>query len=314
MSAKANYFKLGLFMLVGIALILSTVVILSAGIFEEDPVYMETYFDGSVQGLSAGATVNFRGVPIGRIKTISFVTVDYGFKYGTEEFSKYDKLIRVVMVGTHLREGISKKDLQARRKQMVADGLRVRLVSQPLTGVAYLQADYLDPEHYPVVKIGWQPKYLYIPSAPSAMSVLMKSAERTFQSIAKVDFKRLGELADDLLVSLNQAIADAKIGKISEEGRDLHKELRVSNNRLQVLLRRTDTAKAEATVEEILANINKVVKRIDLLIKRSGPELEQTVSKVRTLLQDLKELTQDLKQNPSQLFMGAPPARSEVIK
>ena len=34
-------------------------------------------------------------------------------------------------------------------------GFRVRLASQGLTGVAYLEADYLDPERNPPLEIDW---------------------------------------------------------------------------------------------------------------------------------------------------------------
>ena len=42
MSAKANYFKIGLFFFVSVILIATAVVVWGAGLFTEDKVYFET--------------------------------------------------------------------------------------------------------------------------------------------------------------------------------------------------------------------------------------------------------------------------------
>jgi hypothetical protein len=65
MSAEARYFRVGLFMFVGIGLIGSCAVILGGQGLFQTPVPFETYFDESVQGLEKGSPVKFRGVSIG---------------------------------------------------------------------------------------------------------------------------------------------------------------------------------------------------------------------------------------------------------
>ncbi len=314
MSMQANYFKLGLFVLIGIALIVGVVVFLSAEAMTQKPVYMETYFDQSVKGLEPGAPVSMRGVKIGSVDKIGFVTEEYGFKPGTEEFRKYGRLIRVVIAATKFREGVSEEDIRALRQQMIDDGLRVRMMSQPLTGVAYLEADHLDPKRYPLMEIGWEPKYMYIPSAPSTMSKLMSSAETAFEGIASIDFERLGKQMEQLLTSLNKAVEDARIGAVSQEATGLLSELRATNMQLQSLLRTTDSKEASATLEETMANLNQAIVRLDTMVKRSGPQLEQTMAKLKSTLADLQEVTGDLKKNPSKLFFGRPPSKSEIDK
>ena len=53
----------------------------------------------------------------------------------------------------------------------VEDGLRVRLTSQGVTGVVFLEADYYDPKDYPPLPIAWTPKALYVPSGRSTVTV-----------------------------------------------------------------------------------------------------------------------------------------------
>ena len=77
MSAKAHYFKIGVFMLSGITLAVLAVIILGAGALFKKKFMMETYFDESVQGLSVGAPLKYRGVTIGSVEHIGFVRNDY---------------------------------------------------------------------------------------------------------------------------------------------------------------------------------------------------------------------------------------------
>ncbi len=50
MSAEARYFRVGLFVLLGIAAIAAAVVVLAGGDLFARPILMETYFDEAVTG------------------------------------------------------------------------------------------------------------------------------------------------------------------------------------------------------------------------------------------------------------------------
>ena len=77
MSAKANYFKLGLFILMGVALIFAGVLIFGAGKIFEKRLRIETYVNESVQGIDIGSKVKFRGVTIGNVSKIDFTSSRY---------------------------------------------------------------------------------------------------------------------------------------------------------------------------------------------------------------------------------------------
>ena len=74
---KINYFKIGLFVLAAVVLLVILLIALGAGNFGSKKIYFETYFDESVQGLSSGSTVHFRGFPIGKVERISFLWQEY---------------------------------------------------------------------------------------------------------------------------------------------------------------------------------------------------------------------------------------------
>ena len=72
MSEKPGYFRIGLFILIALAILVAGLVALGAGAFLRQRIYIETYVNASVQGIDIGSPVKFRGVQIGRVSGISF--------------------------------------------------------------------------------------------------------------------------------------------------------------------------------------------------------------------------------------------------
>jgi len=89
MSQKANYFKLGLFIIASVAVFLAIVLALSAGQLFKRTVPIETYFNESVQGLDVGSAVKFRGVQIGRVTGIGFTATTYQQDQPPQERKQY---------------------------------------------------------------------------------------------------------------------------------------------------------------------------------------------------------------------------------
>ena len=72
MSQKANYFKLGLFVIGAIAAGIIVLVIIGSGRWFQKRIVIETYFNESVQGLDVGSKLKVRGVAIGEVTRIGF--------------------------------------------------------------------------------------------------------------------------------------------------------------------------------------------------------------------------------------------------
>src|SRR3712207_8065436 len=51
-------------------------------------------------------------------------------------------------------------------------GLRVRIAAQGITGVNYLELDFIPPDRYAVRTVPWQPKFPYIPRSEEHTSEL----------------------------------------------------------------------------------------------------------------------------------------------
>jgi len=72
MSTTTNNFKLGLFTLGGVTLLILGILVFGARSYFESKSSFETYVEGDVSGLSVGSPVVLRGVLVGKVKRIDF--------------------------------------------------------------------------------------------------------------------------------------------------------------------------------------------------------------------------------------------------
>lgn len=316
MNTKANYLKIGLFVIAAIVVTVMTVVIVGAGMIGKDKVYLETYIDESVQGLSVGSPVKHRGVQIGRVDKITFVTREYDIPSDIENFAMFRRYVMVQVAADYEKIGSGNRQHVKREfGHLVENGLRIRLTSQALTGVAYLEADYLDPNRYPVLDIGWEPKHIYVPSAPSILSTFTQSAEEAFVRLGSLDFEGMVEKTSILLTTVNTAVEEAKIGQLSEEARRMFTEFRETNKKLQALLTTSQPGPASsANLPDMIERLDVSLARIDEFLRTQGNGIEDIIYNVREISVNIRELSEDIKKHPSKVLFGKPPAKSEIVK
>lgn len=213
---KANYFKVGLFVIGSLALIVAAVVTLGAGLLARDEVYYETYFNESVSGLSVGSPVELRGVRMGQVTHIGFASDIMKASVDSNDMIRAERLVRVVFAvsSTHLRDLPAQGDV-ARLRHGVDYGLRVRLSSNIITGQAFLEGTYVDISRYPPMAIDWDTPHSYVPSVPSELTTLKDSVDQVFYRLQELDVEGLVKSMENLFVSLDKAVADAKIDEIS---------------------------------------------------------------------------------------------------
>src|SRR3974390_1341917 len=77
MSAKNNSVRIGIFVLVAIALFIVGLLAFGAKSYFAAKTYFETAVPGEASGLSVGSTVQLRGVPVGKVTKIGFAWNQY---------------------------------------------------------------------------------------------------------------------------------------------------------------------------------------------------------------------------------------------
>lgn len=189
-SKGSNPTLIGIFVLgAGFLTALTVIFVGSFQLFSKQTTYV-IYFDESVNGLSVGAAVKFKGVPVGRVADIRVRYNQDPLSTAIPVFIRLDPP-RLFNLFTEDVDVASPEFFQ----QEVDRGLRGRLQLESIvTGQLYVELDYIHPsdEERPIF---WQlqPLYLEIPSVPSVMARIGAETTDFVARIAAIDFKELSE-------------------------------------------------------------------------------------------------------------------------
>jgi phospholipid/cholesterol/gamma-HCH transport system substrate-binding protein/paraquat-inducible protein B len=327
MTDKAHYFKIGVFIVGAIVLAVAGIIVLGLGSIFERKFSVETYFDESVQGLAVGAPLRYRGVTIGSVEQIDFVANQYKELNELDQF-RYGSYI-LVRVG--IKEVFPGRPEQERPDELVRrvqDGLRVRLTSQGVTGVVYLEADYYDPNDYPPLPIAWTPKSLYVPSGRSTVTVLGTALNKIAKDLEQAQVHKVTADLDRLFVSLTTVAEEMDIKHLNAQARQtmadvqstLHQARRIlSNPNLQRII--TDAAATAADLSlaskqlpATVMRLDTTVRRVDHIIAGKSQDIDEILANLRIVSADLRELMTNAKRYPSQVLLGEPPSRPKAGK
>ncbi len=339
MGTKANYFKIGVFVVVAMMLAIGAIVILGVGAIFQDTIALETYFDESVQGLDVGAPIKRRGVKIGNVKAIDFVRNTYRNILSPNDAQKYGSYVVVTSLVSPERIGLTEEEITTGLNMAVDHGLRVQLATQGVTGVVHLEVVDLKPEEYPPLKMMWKPKALYIPSAPSKLTVLGTALSKIAKDLEQAEIHQAVGNFDKLITSTTKLIADTNIETVSTqvsqtlaELQDTLRETRevVHSKEMTTLLANAATASASAkaamrnldttsksfrsTAKDLpimMTRLNSSIKKIDRLVASRSQDFEETMDNLRMVSENLREITDRAKRYPAHVILGDPPPLSE---
>ncbi len=194
MIRKHDYFKLGLFVIIGTCMLAAVVIVLGAGRYFTTSYTIETYFDESINGLEIGSPVKLRGVKIGRVANIDFVGNHYN--------NIHENGRRYVYVTCDINQDLFKEFGKDNFKEEIAKevkrGLRVLPTTLGLTGQLFLNLVYADPDNGKTLKVDWTPEYAYIPSEPSTMSRIEKAITTISKTIGSIKQKDIEGIIKDV--------------------------------------------------------------------------------------------------------------------
>src|SRR5262245_2942796 len=241
------------------------------------------YFTQSLRGLSIGATVEFRGIEIGEVKSMNVEVNEAadGFRFPVTVAIYPERLLALSKVAiTNMKQDEASR--RARWDHMVQKGLRGQLKSgNLLTGQLYVSMDFFPDA--PPAQIDWTS----VPPALPTMAGGLQALERSVASIlAKVDKMPIEEIGSDLrqnLASLNRTL-----------------------NSADKLVKRMDaevTPEAKSTLEEA----RKTLITVDRMMAADAPlqqDLRTTLRELARTAQSLRQLTELLERQPESLIRG----------
>ncbi len=196
MEARATYIRVGLLLVAGAAVLIGMLLFLAGDRFRNG-VLFESYFSESVEGLDIGAPVKYRGVSVGTVTDIGLAIGAYGSGVRVDMHSPASRLVYVRYQINPARVG-----RQPHPEASVREGLRVRLAMEGITGISYLELDFVDPALYPPLPLPWTPLGAYVPTIPSMIAQVQDAAQRFLAGLDRIDIVALATslqgLADDL--------------------------------------------------------------------------------------------------------------------
>jgi phospholipid/cholesterol/gamma-HCH transport system substrate-binding protein len=311
MAVGTNRWKLGLFVLIGVAIAIGALLVLGARAMNQKTVEFVSFFDESVQGLELGSPVKFRGVTVGKVSNID-IAENLRHVQVTSELS-------VAQVGK-LRLA-TKPDGSKLHPDM-----RVQIAQTGITGVKFLLIDFFNSETNPVVPLPFKPPKNYIPTASSTMKNLEDSVTRTanrFPEIADDTAKAVAQVrlvaeqiqagrlpergiatlahANDALIELNTQLKAINAAQLSSSADKNLQELNTVLTRANALLTRLDSEQGLfRNAERSSEAIGEVARNARSL----GPELELTLREIRGAARSVKRLADELERDPDMLLKG----------
>jgi ABC-type transporter Mla subunit MlaD len=330
MEGSGVFLRVGAFIVLGLGLLLGIIWFLGGNQFRHGTIY-ESYFQESVQGLEVGAPVKYRGVTVGRVTRIGLVSAEYGNTPRDIDRSPYRQVFVRYLVDT------SKIGPVPDLKKAIRYGLRARIVSQVLTGIGYIELDFVDPAFYPAVTPPWTPEEPVIPSIPSTFAQVQDAAQALLARINKIDLDRLAGSLQHLLDTLQGELGSGDVHKTladaqalltttqgAVQGADLPRlsaSLRKTSAALRAIARNpalartfANSATASARLSGLIAQTSRLVTRLNAAVAAGSDgitTLEQELSPIlrdlRGAASNLRATTDSLRDYPGQLLSGPPP-------
>ena len=328
MKTKVSPAVVGLFVLGALAL--GMIALLSFGglsLFSKPQRFM-VYFDESVHGLDLGSPVKLRGVRVGRVVDLEIHYDDAANRSVVAVTCELNRNVITDAKGAQLRV-TGPGDVQ----MMVDHGLRAQLgVLGLATGLLFVELDFADPQLYPVTAQADVPKYVVIPSMPSAISEYQASISEILSDLRKVDFAGISKEIKTVLSSTNKKITDLdtkgltdKVGRAADAFTALvdspEAKQTMANLNATLVAARSAMERLDGQVGPLsdelkvtLADAQKALKALDSTAvttrrfiqqqNQVGDDLTATLRQVAEAATALDNLAAAIERNPSSLVVG----------
>ena len=304
MSAKPDFFRIGVFVAGGVALLVFAILVFGGGQMFRQKIEMETYVKGSVQGIDVGTPVKFRGVLIGKVTKINFAFTEYHLK---ETDGLFNYVVLFMEINREVFPNMFTDDLTPLLTKSIEQGLRVRIEPQGITGLNYLDIDYFDTTRFPALWPPWKPEVYYIPSAPGELTSFLDSINAILREVEKLNIGGISQTGTELLENLNKAVVGAQVDKISTDLQSLIKDSNTVLQKARIPELSADATKFLGQLEESNRQLRQILVNIEPATKLNATQIQQIIANLASTSANLEQLSSSVRQRPSLLLWGSPP-------
>ncbi len=290
MGRKANPTVIGAFVVGAIALTVAALLLLGSGQLFKHTVPFVTFFPGSVNGLSVGAPVKFKGVTIGAVTDIRLSVAEaYREDFRIPVFLEIDPE-RMSEYGA----AVQPMDLEDRAvmNDLYKNGLRAQLQSESfVTGVLYVELDVF-PDAPLKLHMPEDSNLREIPALPTPLEQAASMFREVIAKLDKIDFAAIVDSLEETIAGVNRVVSSP----------DLHNALA----RLDGTLESVDGAavgirdlarSATGTIDSLDKRLSGAVAELTRALRRADGALGEattTFHSVSTLLEPGSRMTEQL--------------------
>ncbi len=269
---------IGSFVVGAVVLAVAAVLMLGGGRFIRQTQKFVLFFQGSVKGLNEGASVLFRGVKVGSVKSISL-------EADARNMVIYiPVIIEIEMDRIHVIHGLRGADPAKNLPVLFEKGLRAQLImSSLLTGQLVIELEFHP--NAPMKMVGLDKKYPEIPTIPSTFDVL-------FDKLKDLDFA-------GLVAKLTSAIDALEKVLVSPEIPQILKGLRTAIEDAKKVVGKLDNR-----VDPMFNGIDETVKEYGDLARNVDEKVGPLVSNMDGTVKDARKLVLKVDRSVEKLAAG----------
>ncbi|MBU3554814.1 MULTISPECIES: MlaD family protein [Polynucleobacter] len=291
-NSNPNYFRLGVFVLAAIGVLVAVILIFGSGQLFKKSFMVETYLKQSVTGLDTGAAVRFRGVKIGQVTLVGLSGDIY------EKDVPFEKRLQYVVIRMQI---FGDKVTEDQIAEFAKNNLRARVRSMGITGVNYVEFDFSNaPSDYSPLSYSWKPADPVIPSLPNQADEIISGMQKFVSTLNHADFEGTQKKFDSLLVNLNTLMAGDGKGN---EG--LVRSVQSLNVIIERIAKVTDKDELNILMRELIGTIVSLRQTVASIQGDTGA----TIENLKQTTENLNEFSRIASQSPSSLIWGEPPPK-----
>ncbi|HJO93761.1 MAG TPA: MlaD family protein [Victivallales bacterium] len=260
MANKGNKYKVGFLAILFIVLLIIALMSLGVWKYFLPKIQFMTATTGSVQGLSKGAKVKIKGVPVGHVTRIQ-IGMQGSYIY---IFMEFDPTTFIKSSDIKIKVSEMKKYFEENLQNQIAAGMRCQLQYEGITGQMYVEIKNVDlkkrkfdnpekifiPKNHP----------LYIPSIPQASIANMLED-------AQLAIKNIGDISSNLKNMTNtfsEVINKDKVDEMTNNVKKAVIDFGLLANETRKNLRESNIPETLSTTREMIRNLNILIKYIDM--------------------------------------------------
>ncbi len=318
--------RVGMFIVGATALLIAMLFFLGMSDLFVHKAHLATLFSESVQGLTVGSAVKYKGVSVGTVDDIIIQVDDKRIRVNMSvELSNFRKS---QPSGLLFR---NQSEFDQFLKKEMREGLRCRLEYAGITGLRYVDLDYYSSPASQEETTGLNDSsVLFIPSSPSAFKDVAKSLNTSLERISKIRFEEISDNLVNSLSDINRILAAPEIRDTLQHLNSMSVNMDrttasinrvITEERLQMIADKTEhslqsigalsdqiSSNAEridlpACAEAFRSAAAEIREAADMIVSRKQ-DLTATMDKLNRTLDLLQELTDTLIQDPGSIIRG----------